>query len=145
MKTKSLLISLVALAAASLLHAENPVGGPKGGRLFETRPLKTEFFVTADRKLEITFYDDARQPARPGNQVVTIIAEPGTGRTPIELAPTAMGFVSKAPLPAGEPYRIVVQVRAAADAKPQNFRVDLNLGLCGECQHAEYACICEGH
>ena len=79
MKTKSLLISLVALAAASLLHAENPVGGPKGGRLFETRPLKTEFFVTADRKLEITFYDDARQPARPGNQVVTIIAEPGTG------------------------------------------------------------------
>jgi hypothetical protein len=60
----------------------------------------------------------------------------GAGRGPT-------GFVSKTTLPAGEPYRVVVQVRATPDAKPQNFRLDLNLALCGECQRAEYACTCD--
>jgi hypothetical protein len=48
-------------------------------------------------------------------------------------------------LPAGDPYRVVVQVRAKTETKPQNFCLDLNLATCGECQRAEYACICEGH
>jgi hypothetical protein len=37
----------------------------------------------------------------------------------------------------------VVQTRASAEAKPKNFRVDLNLEMCAECQKKEYACICE--
>lgn len=58
---------------------------------------------------------------------------------------TDPGFVSAAALPEGEPYRVVVQVRATPEAKPRNFRIDLNLATCDECKHAEYACICEGH
>lgn len=145
MKTKSLLLTFAALAAVSLLHAVKVGGGPKGGRLLESTPLKAEFFVTADRKVEITFYDAGLKPAAPGTQTVAVTAEPATGRTPLELEKTATGFASKAALPAGEPYRVVVQVRATAEGKPQNFRIDLNLMTCGECQHAEYACICEGH
>ena len=145
MKTKSILLTLAALAAVSLLHADKVAGGPKGGRLLETQPLKAEFFVTADRRVEITFYDAGLKPAAPGAQTVAVTAEPATGRTPVELEKTATGFVSKAGLPAGEPYRVVVQVRATADAKPQNFSLDLNLATCGECQRAEYACTCEGH
>lgn len=145
MKTKSLLLALVTLAAVSLLHAVKVGGGPKGGRLLESTPLKAEFFVTADRKVEITFYDAGLKPVAPGAQVVAVTAEPATGRAALELEKTDTGFVSKAALPTGEPYRIVVQVRATAGAKPQNFRIDLNLATCGECQHAEYACICEGH
>ncbi|HEY0862518.1 MAG TPA: hypothetical protein VGD97_00295 [Lacunisphaera sp.] len=145
MKTKSLLLTIAVLAGTALLHADKVAGGPKGGRLLESTPLKAEFFVTADRKVEITFYDAGLKPAAPGAQTVAVTAEPAAGRTPLELAPTATGFVSQGTLPAGEPYRVVVQVRTAPAAKPQNFRLDLNLATCGECQRAEYACICEGH
>lgn len=143
MKTKILLLFTVLIGTA-LLYAEKPAG-PKGGRLFETTPLKTEFFVAPDRHAEITFYDDHANQVLPGEQVVTVTAEPAQGRVPVELGKTSEGFRSKQPIPAGDAYRIVVQVRAAPGAKPQNFRLDLNLAPCGECKRAEYACICEGH
>ena len=145
MKLKSLLLSLGALCAAISLQAEPSVAGPKGGRLLETEPNRAEFFVTSDRKVEITFYDAALKPVAPGDQVVTVIAEPADGKKPIALEKTATGFVSQQSLPAGEPYRVVVQTRAQAGAKPKNFRVDLNLATCGGCQKAEYACTCEDH
>ena len=57
MKMKSLL--LVAAFVGSILAAtaaEKIVGGPKGGRLLEVGSQKAEFFVTKDRKAEVTFY-----------------------------------------------------------------------------------------
>lgn len=142
MKTKTLLaLLLLPLALASA--AEKIVAGPKGGRLLDTAPQKSEFFVTTDRKIEITFYDAALKPVAPGNQVIAVNAEPKSGRAAIALEKTATGYVSKTALPeASEPYRVVVQIRATAEAKPQNFRVDLNLENCGECKLKEYACTC---
>lgn len=145
MKLKSIALAVVALGATLSLYAEKIVAGPKGGRLLESEPYKAEFFVTADRKVEITFYDATLKPVDPGAQVVTVTAEPSSGKAKLELEKTATGFVSKTALPAGDPYRVVVQTRASADAKPKNFRVDLNLAKCGECQKVEYACTCEGH
>ncbi|MFH1497652.1 MAG: hypothetical protein ABII82_07475 [Verrucomicrobiota bacterium] len=145
MKLKYITFAMAALCATASLHAEKIVAGPKGGRLLETEPLKAEFFVTAERKVEVTFYDAALKPIDPGAQTVTVTAEPASGKTKLELEKTATGFVSKTALPAGEPYRVVVQARASADAKPKNFRVDLNLATCGECQKAEYACVCDSH
>ncbi len=143
MKLKSFIIAAVVLCgAASLFAADKIVGGPKGGRLLEADGQKAEFFVTKDRKVEITFYDAALKPIAPGEQVVAITAEPKSGRAKIDLEKTATGYVSKTPLPEGDPYRVVVQMRAKADAKPQNFRVDFNLETCGECKRAEYACTC---
>jgi hypothetical protein len=136
---------LFLLAAAVLLAAaaEKTVAGPKGGRLLATAPHAAEFFVTKDRKVEVTFYDAQQKVVAPGERVVTVTAEPKSGRTPVALVPTASGFVSSAPLPApGEVYRVVVQIRDNATARPQNFRLDLNLGQCGECKYAEYACSC---
>lgn len=146
MKTKlHRLLPLFILPAALMFAAEKKItAGPKGGRLLETSPQKTEFFVTKDRKVEIVFYDAALAPITPAAQVIAITAEPKTGRTPLELEKTATGYLSKQPLPTGEPYRVVVQIREKPDAKPQNFRIDLNLEHCGECKHAEYACTC-GH
>lgn len=139
-----LFASFALLASAAALGAK-PAPGPKGGRLLDSTPLKAEFFVTADRRVEITFYDDHGNPILPGDQVVAVIAEPGSGRLALAMEKTTEGFASQSPLPAGEPYRVVVQIRSTPDAKPQNFRVDLVLAPCGECQRAEYACICEGH
>lgn len=145
MKLKYITFAVAALCATASLHAEKIVAGPKGGRLLESEPLKAEFFVTAERKVEITFYDAALKPVDAGAQVVTVTAEPTAGKVKLDLEKTATGFVSKEALPAGEPYRVVVQTRASADAKPKNFRVDLNLEMCGGCQKKEYACTCEGH
>jgi hypothetical protein len=143
MKLKHITFAVAAFCAAASLHAEKIVAGPKGGRLLESEPQKAEFFVTTDRKVEITFYDAALKPVDAGTQVVTVTAEPASGKVKLDLEKTATGFISKTALPTGEPYRVVVQTRASADAKPKNFRVDLNLEMCGECQKKEYACVCE--
>ncbi len=144
MKMKPLLVIVAALGGlVSAPAAEKIVGGPKGGRLLDTEPQKAEFFVTKARKVEITFYDAKLKPVAPAAQVIAVTAEPKSGRTKVELEKTATGFVSKTALPAAnEPYRVVVQVREKPDAAPQNFRVDLDLGTCGECKRAEYACTC---
>ncbi len=143
MKTNPILSLLVALCAAVSVHAEKIVAGPKGGRLLEAEPLKAEFFVTPERKVEVIFYDANLKPSDPGAQTVAITAEPASGRVKLELEKTAAGFISRQVLPEGAPYRVVVQTRASAEAKPKNFRVDLNLAICGECQRTEYACTCE--
>ena len=143
MKLKSLVFAVAALSSVvSLAAAEKIVGGPKGGRLLEVDGQKAEFFVTKDKKVEITFYDSAMKPAAPAEQVVAVTAEPKSGRTKLDLEKTATGFISKTTLPEGTPYRVVVQMRAKPDGKPQNFRVDLDLENCGECKRAEYACTC---
>lgn len=145
MKTKTLLSLAVALCAAALVHAEKIVGGPQGGRLLETEPARAEFVVSAERKAEVRFYDAALKPTAPTTQAVTVTAEPASGRAKLEVVKTEFGFATKEALPAGDPYRVVVQVRATPEAKPQNFRVDLVLGHCGGCNRAEYACTCESH
>jgi hypothetical protein len=143
MKPKSFVIAVAAFCSAvSLIAAEKIVGGPKGGRLLEVDGQKAEFFVTTDRKVEITFYDDALKPVAPSEQVVAVTAEPKAGRAKLDLDKTATGYLSKTALPEGDPYRVVVQLRSKPDAKPQNFRIDLELHTCSECKRKEYACTC---
>lgn len=143
MKTNLLFFALLAVGSIAAA-AEKIAAGPKGGRLLDSAPHRAEFFVTPERTVRIAFYDAALKPVAPGERVVIVTAEPASGRVPIALEKTSDGFVSKAALPAGEPYRVVIQVREKPGATPKNFRIDLNLGPCGECQRAEYACIC-GH
>lgn len=148
MKTNPIIPSLVSACVFLMLAAGLSAAveaGPKGGRLLDAAPLKAEFVVNADRSAEIVFYDEALKAAAPGTQVVAVIAEAPAGRTTLDMTATPTGFRSTQPLPDGEPYRVVVQVRAAAGEKPQNFRIDLNLADCAECSQAEYACTCEGH
>ena len=145
MNTRTLCILAAALAAVTAAGAAPITGGPLGGRLLESEPDRAEFFVNAERRAEIRFYDAALKPLAPGAQVVSVTAEVPSGRVRMELEKTEDGFVTHEPLPAGEAYRIVVQVRATPEARPQNFRLDLNLGRCGGCARAEYACTCESH
>lgn len=148
MKTPYTLTSLfaaVALSVSAVGAAEKKAeSGPKGGRLLENAPQKTEFFVNADRKVEINVYDAGRKPIAPTAQTVTVIAETKGGRQALAMEKRSAGFVSTNPLPAGDPYRVVVQLRETATSRPQNYRINLELHTCDECKLAEYACIC-GH
>ncbi|MBM3852208.1 MAG: hypothetical protein FJ399_03540 [Verrucomicrobia bacterium] len=143
MKIPKILLAFACLASAGLSAADQAAAGPRGGRLLEATPLRAEFFVTKERRIEIVFLDASRRPVAPGEREVAVTAELPAGRTPIALEKTATGFASPAPFPAAaESARVVVQIREKPGARPQNFRLDLKLEPCGECKLAEYACTC---
>lgn len=139
------LFSALTLAVGVL--SAKPIPGPKGGRIVTTEAPHVEFFVEKDRTVAVTFYDAALKPIAPGTQVISVIAEAKSGKAQFALEKTATGFASKQPLPEGDDYTIVMQVRDAAGAKPKNYRVLYHDEICKECKRAEYACICDdaGH
>ncbi len=144
MKTKTLLIAFL-LAVTTAFASEKTIAGPKGGRMLIADTVRAEFFVTAERRVEVSFYDQTGQPVPSGAASVAITAETAGGRVAVPLVPKDVTLVSAEPLPAGDPYRVVVQVRSALGARPSNFRIELNLHECGGCQRAEYACTCDSH
>lgn len=137
---------LAGVFCAGILSAnaadKNELAGPKGGRLLEKTEPKAEFFMEKDRTITITFYDAALKPVPATAQSVTVIADSKDGKKTVEFEKKGDLLVSKTKLPEGDGYNIVVQFKQTADAKPQNFRFKLDLGACGECKRAEYACIC---
>lgn len=144
MKTiRHLAFASFALLATAAAFAAKPLAGPKGGKLLTTAAPHAEFFVEKDRTVTVTFYDAALQPLAPGTQVVSAIAEAKSGKVTLAFAPTTAGFVSKTKLPDGDDYTVVVQIRAAADTKPTNYRVLFHDELCADCKRAEYACTCD--
>lgn len=144
MKTKTVLIAFL-LALTTAFAGEKTVAGPKGGRMLMAETFRAEFFVTAERRVEVSFYDQAGQLVAPGAASVAVTAETASGRVAMPLVPKDSMLVSADPLPSGYPYRVVVQVRPAPETRPSNFRIELNLNACGGCQYAEYACTCDSH
>lgn len=123
-------------------HSHQPIAGPKGGKILESAPLHAEFFVQADRKISVTFYDAAMKPVVPSTQQIKVFAETKAGKATLEFEKGPDAFISKSALPEGENYRVVVQIKNEASAKPQNFRIDYISTICTSCKHAEYACTC---
>jgi hypothetical protein len=140
---------LAALACASILpataadeHDHGHAAPPRGGRMLDGTEPHAEFLVEKDRSVTIAFYNHDMKPVAAEGQTVTVIADAKDGKTKIEFEKKGDVLASKAKLPEGEDYGIVVQFRQTADAKPQNLRFKLNLAMCGECKLAEYACTC---
>ncbi len=147
MKTllKSALAILVFTSAAVAADGHDHgkiIPGPKGGRIVEVEGGHAEFLVLPDRKVAVIFYGDDMKAASPSEQIITVVAEAPAGKEKLEFEKMADQFVSKASLPEGDGYRIVLQIRGAEGAKPQNFRIDYHTETCGKCSRAEYACIC---
>jgi hypothetical protein len=148
MKASLQLFTLASLLCAGLLtlHAADKkhLGGPKGGRLLDKTEPHAEFLVEKDRSVSINFYNDQMKPVAATTQIVTVIADAKSGKAPLQFEKKGDSLVSKAKLPEGEGYNVVVQFRQTAEAKPVNLRLKLEMHTCGECKRAEYACIC-GH
>lgn len=136
------LIAIAAVATVTALAAK-PAPGPKGGKIVTSDSPHVEFFVAADRTVVVSFYDKDLKAVAPGSQVVTAVAEAKTGKANLSFSPKDGSLVSTAPLPEGDGYRIVLQVRDTAGAKPKNYRVEYHDEVCGECKRAEYACVCD--
>jgi len=142
---KTLFNILLALTVAvSPAFADAKVkAGPRKGRVLEMEAKNAEFFVEKDRTVSIAFYDAAMKAQTPTTEVVAAIAEAPSGKAKLEFEKKGNLLVSKTPLPAGEHYTVVVQVKPAADAKSKNFRIPLDLSICKGCSNAEYACTCD--
>ena len=136
------LLFTATVVCATALGAK-PIAGPKTGRILTSEAPHVEFLVQPDRTVLVSFYNKDLKPLAPADQVVTATAEAKTGKVNLSFAAKDGALISSAPLHDGDGYRIVVQVRDSAQAKPKNYRLEFHDEVCGECKRAEYACICD--
>jgi hypothetical protein len=149
MKTIALnLLALFALAVPAVAakphghHHEKKLAGPNGGRVITVVEPHLEFYVTKDRKVEITALTDDLKPAKLGGQVIAVTAGDRSKPTKIEFKEEGGRLLSTNTLPDGNDYPVVVSVKADANARAVYGRFYLNIVECPGCKHAEYACIC---
>lgn len=153
MKQKLRFLSVLALFALSLpllaadkkddhVH-EKKVAGPNGGRVITKVEPHAEFFVTADRKVQITFLGDDGKAVAPADQVVMVTTGDRSAPTKLTFTKSGNSLVSNAALPEGNNLPTVVQIKSAPDAKAVTEKFNLDLSKCSTCSNAEYACTCE--
>jgi len=152
MKTKHTLALAAALLATVTFQAaqagpghshEKKEAGPSGGRLITTIDPHAEFFVTADRKVQITFVGEDGKPVAPADQVIAVTT--GERAAPVKLTFVKSGefLLSEQTIPEGNRLPVVVQLKSTPDSKAVVERFTLNLSECPGCKLAEYACICD--
>lgn len=137
-------LALAAHAAEPPKHAHARIqAGPNNGRLLTGVAPHVEFLVTPAKTVELRFVGVANQVVPPGEQEVTVTL--GERAKPTRLTFTREGdkLVSSGPVPEGNDYPTVVQIRAKAGAKPVNEKFNLNLTKCPTCKNGEYACKCD--
>ncbi|MEO0055556.1 MAG: hypothetical protein RLZZ50_1503 [Verrucomicrobiota bacterium] len=146
---KSILTVLLFVSASvAFAHGESSkIPGPNRGRVLVQVEPHAEFFVTAERKVRLTFVDDHGKPVAPPAGVnATLIT--GARSAPVTMLFVTEGegagasLLSITPLPAGENLPAILRVQTAAAAAPTTVRFQINLARCGECDRAEYACVC---
>lgn len=138
----TLLAAAFALAPLQAHEKGRTVAGPNGGRILEKVEPRAEFFVTAERKVQITFLDKSNKPVAPAEQVITVTV--GQRLSPKKLAFEKSGnsLLSTTTLPSGNDFPAVVQIKPTASGKTTTERFNLDMTKCGECKLGEYACIC---
>lgn len=141
---RSLVLIALGLSIATVQahdHARK-VAGPNGGRVITAVEPRAEFFVTADRKVQITFLDKAGKAIAPADQVVTVTAGERMSPTTLTFSKSGNTLVSNAALPQGDDLPAVVQIKASPDTKAVIEKFNVDLSKCGACKNAEYACVC---
>lgn len=140
---KHKLIALtVLLMTLTFANAAEKIKAPNGGRIIDSVEPHAEFLVTADKKIEIRFLDEAGKVTAPATQIVTVTT--GDRANPTKLAFIRDGdkLVSDKTIPDGQELPVVLQIRAKDGEKPATAKFTLNLAKCATCEHAEYACTC---
>lgn len=143
MKTLLHILTVLSLAVAPALADAKVKAGPRKGRILELEGQNAEFFIEKDRTISIAFYNASGKQQPATDQIFVANAEAPGAKTKLEFEKKGDLLVSKAPLPAGEGYQIVVQAKTSADAKSKNFRIKLETHICKGCSNPEYACTCD--
>lgn len=143
LKPLSLITALaVALALPVGAQSKKPTAGPKGGKILNEDAPRAEFFVEKDNTVTLSFYDADMKPVPATTQSAVVYADAKSGRAKLDFEKKGYALISKTPLPEGDGYNVMVQLKASPDAKPQSFKVNYHNEKCDKCKMAEYACIC---
>lgn len=127
------------------------VVGPNGGKVFMSVEPHVEFFVTKDRKIQITFLDHDNKVVPAGEQTIRVICGKRSAPTRLTFVKKDKVLVSDKALPGGMNIPTVMQIKTEPTAKSVMERFNLNLNDCPSCDYLEYACTCvhgdahEGH
>lgn len=135
------ILSTLLLSQSAL--AETQIGGPKGGKLLENQAPRAEFFVEKDHTVSLTFYDENLKPVAVKDQSATASIDSEGKKTKIDFVKQGDVLKSTSPLPHGDGYNIVVQLKKDASSKSENFRIKYDTHTCGGCNRMEYACTCD--
>ena len=128
-------------------HAE---AGPNGGRVLHAVEPHLEFFVTEDRKVQITALGEDGKAIPIAEQSVRVTGGDRSNPTRMSFEKKGDVLVSDTTFPEGNDFPVVVQIKTAPDAKTAMEKFNLNLADCPTCDYKEYACTCdhgdhEGH
>jgi hypothetical protein len=136
-----LLFTLIASAASVALAHEGIELGPNKGRIVEFSTDETLHgeVTLKDGKLHIALLDKDMKPVKPTTQKLTATA--GTREMPqkLEIARDAAGFTLSTP---GEGEWLILQYKAAPDAKPITARIHFDTATCAPCGNSEWRCAC---
>lgn len=139
------LLTVLALTASIFAHEKKGgKAGPNGGRVMEAVEPHLEFFVTKDRKVEITALTEDLKADKLGGQIISVTAGDRSKPTKLEFKENGGKLVSTNALPDGNDFPVSVSIKTNASAKAVYEKFNLNLERCPTCKYAEYACIC-GH
>ncbi|MEZ0296279.1 MAG: hypothetical protein ACAI35_07480 [Candidatus Methylacidiphilales bacterium] len=136
------MLNPVGVQAQDAHNHDKVKAGPTGGRVLTKVEPHAEFFVNADKKVEIRFVDDNNKVVAPADQVVTVIMGDRSAPTKLTFAKDGDKLISDKAIPAGNEVPTVVQIKATPDAKTVTDKFNLNTAKCPTCKFAEYACEC---
>jgi hypothetical protein len=122
---------------------EKKTAGPNGGRMITAVSPAAEFWINADRKVQIAFLGENGKPVAPSGQTVSVTTGTRSSPTKLELVRTGEVLVSTKPVPQGDNLPVVVQITERPGAKATVERFTLNMTKCPECGYLEYACTCD--
>jgi hypothetical protein len=140
----ALALAIPAFAADDHDHAHDKVkAGPNGGRVLTVVEPHLEFYVTKDRKVEISALNDKNKAVALAGQTITVTAGDRSKPTKLEFKADGDKLVSTNALPAGNDFPVSVAIKATPKAKLVYAKFNLNLNKCPDCKNQEYACECD--
>ncbi len=90
----------------------------KGRRLLKKAEPHAELVVEKDRSVTINLYSEDIKPVPVITQIMTVIADAKTRKATLQFEKKGDALVSKAKLPDGDGYNVVVQFKQTAEARP---------------------------
>ncbi|MCF6313385.1 MAG: hypothetical protein L3J39_13130 [Verrucomicrobiales bacterium] len=122
---------------------EKKIAGPNGGLLITSVTPHLEFFVTKERKVQITAVDDHNKVVPIADQSVKVTGGSRSKPTRMEFEKKGGVLLSNNTFPEGKKLPVVLQIKVTPDSKTITKKFYLDQGKCPECELEEYACICE--
>jgi len=117
--------------------------GPNGGRVLHNVEPHLEFFVTKDRKVQLTTLDDNLKAIALAGQLVTVTA--GERSNPVKMTFAKQGetLISDIAFPEGDDFPVVVQIKGQGADKAIIEKFTMDFTKCPTCDYLEYACSCD--